>query len=262
MNSTVKLNELKTTMTRLSEPHLILKYSAPVYKWVKDLSETLTTSLDSLMRSPESKALTTGAEQVGQAANGTHSLATSKQYPHLPVVGEITAKDLNQMQLSMFGSLSQIQRLEHRALERCMNSLALQSMKDGHKNTEIIRRVDLVLKMLVNMELLPPEGIIGRQKFMDMPYLHRTALATPISYLEEYRDAIKDAIEDHTDYNADETFSVISGGSIIASTQGYFPMASDLGQRMINRVNALPDTNTRSKVLRDKDRLIKLISSD
>ena len=51
--------------------------------------------------------------------------------------------------------------------------------------------MDLILKLLIDLEILPEEALIGRQKFLDLPYLHRTALATPISYLMEYEDAIK-----------------------------------------------------------------------
>lgn len=143
-----------------------------------------------------------------------------------------------------------------------MNSLATQSLAKGFKNIAVIRRPDLMIKMLIDEGILPDESDLGRQKFCDMGYLQRTALAAPIAYLEERQEEIKEWVEDHTEHFPDDVYNVLIAGSVIGASMGYVELASPALSTLYSRVTALPDTGSRSKVLRSKEAMLNLIDAD
>lgn len=178
------------------------------------------------------------------------------------MLNEITSQDLNQVQLSTFKELSNRMRHEHRAHQAVMNSLSSQSMAKGFKNIAIIRRPDLLIKLLIEEGILPEESGLGRQKFCDMGYLERTALSAPVSFLMENEEKIKEWVEDNTEHFADDVFNILIGGAIIGSSLGMVSLASPTLKRLYSRINALPDTTSKTKVLRSKDRVMTLLSAD
>lgn len=178
------------------------------------------------------------------------------------MLNEITSQDLNQVQLSTYDELSSRMRNEHRAHQSVMNSLTSQSLAKGFKNISVIRRPDVLIQLLVNEGILPEEAELGRQRFCDMGYLERTALSAPISYLMENEERIKEWVEDNTEHFPDDVFNVLIGGAIIGASLGAVPLASPTLRTLYSRINALPDTASKTKVLRQKDRVLALISAE
>lgn len=143
-----------------------------------------------------------------------------------------------------------------------MNSLTTQSLAKGFNNIAVVRRPDLLIKLLIQEGILPDESDIGRQKFCDMGYLERTALMAPIAYLEERQEEIKEWVEDNTEHFPDDVYNVLIAGSVIGASLGYVELSSTALSTLYSRINALPDTNCKTKVLRSKDRVLRLIDAD
>lgn len=178
------------------------------------------------------------------------------------MLNAITSQDLNQVQLSTYGELTTAMRHEHRAHQHVQNSMFLQSLAQGFNNISTIYRPDLLIAQLIHEGILPDTAELGRQKFCDLGHLQRTALSAPVSYLMEKEEEIKQWVEDHTPYNPNDVFNVLIGGAMIGASLGVVPLASPTQAKLYSRVNALPDSHTKIKVLRDKDRILKLLSAD
>ena len=213
------------------------------------------------MKSKQSKE-NTSVKESGHQICGALSTDLMSPPPHLPMLNEITSTDLNKAELSKFGELSSKMRHEHRAHQAVMNSLATQSLAKGFKNIAVIRRPDVLIKLLIEEGILPDESNIGRQKFMGVGYLERTALAAPIAFLEERQERIKEWVEDNTRHFPDDVYNVLIAGSVLGATLGFVEMSSNSLSTLYSRMRALPDTACKTKVLRDKDRMLRLINAD
>ena len=94
-----------------------------------------------------------------------------------------------------------------------------------------------------------------------MPYLERVAINVPVITLVQLEEEIKEHIEDTTNDFADDVFNALIIGAIIASSNGYWKMSSTTSERILACLRALPDTATKSKLLRNTGNLLALISA-
>ena len=248
-------------MIRQTQPHLILPNGSHVWKWVQKHTENLSNAIDSLMTSAK-YSRNTSALEFGEQKTGVLSMQQSVAPPHLPMPNEITAQDLNLIQKEKFGNVSTRMRLEHRAVEKVMNSLSAQSLQKGFNNIAVIYQPQALIRLMVNEGILPEDCGLGRKRFCGTSYLTRTALSAPIAFLEENEEKIKEWVEDNTKHSADDVYNILRAGSVIGASLGYVDLASNTLHTFYSRMRALPDAGSRSKVLRDKDRILRLISSD
>lgn len=153
-------------------------------------------------------------------------------------------------------------RHEHRAYEGVINSLAAQSLKTGFKNIAVVRRPDVLIRLLIEEGILPEDSDLGRQRFHDMGYLQRTALSAPIAFLEERQEQIKEWVEDNTEHTAEDVYNVLRAGAVIGASLGYVRTASPVLNTFYSRIRSLPDTGSKTKILRNKESIINLISAD
>ncbi len=94
-----------------------------------------------------------------------------------------------------------------------------------------------------------------------MPYLERVAINVPVSSLVELEEEIKEHVEDTSHDFADDVFNALVIGSIIAASNGYWKMSGTTSERILACLRVLPDTASKSKLLRNTDNLLALISA-
>jgi len=182
----------------------------------------------------------------------------------MPIYRGITSQDLN----NKVRELNQrqptpVERREHRAYARLVESLDKASLKEGHNHFEIIRRIDLIIKGLVKAGILNDDAVIGRQEFFGLSRLERTALNTSMYVLmdPDTEAAIKAWTEDNTSADPDEVYRILLAGSVIACSTGEFlDFASLPLQRLTSRVNTL-DVRSRMKVVQSKSTTLNLVSA-
>ena len=154
------------------------------------------------------------------------------------------------------------QRHECRAVARAMNSMSLLSIKDGNNHEVVITQIHRIVERLVAAGVLPADAVLGRQEFLGVPYLKRTAVASPISYLDSYEEDIKAYIEDNLpQYNPDDVFNILLIGSVIGGTQGFYSFEAPILNKLVTVTNALPGTTTKMTLLRNPESLEKLLLS-
>lgn len=143
-----------------------------------------------------------------------------------------------------------------------MNSMALLSIKEGNNHEAVITQIHRVVERLVHAGVLPKDAVVGRQEFLGVPYLKRTAIASPVSYLEEYEEDIKAYIEDNMpQYNPDDVYNILLIGSVIGGTQGFYVFNTPILNRLVRVTDALPGTSNKMAVLRNPESLEKLLLS-
>jgi hypothetical protein len=157
---------------------------------------------------------------------------------------------------------TRVQRHECRAVARALNSMSLLSIKEGNNHDVVITQIHRIIERLVAVGVLPADAVIGRQEFLGVPYLKRTAIASTIFYLDEYEEVIKDYIEDNLpQYNPDDVFNILLIGSVIGSTLGFSTFDAPILNKLVRVTNALPGTTTKMSVLRSPESLEKLLLS-
>ena len=128
-------------------------------------------------------------------------------------------------------------RREHRAFVKGLQTLIRNSVCDGHFHNHIIKRPDILVSRLVRAGLFDKDAVLGRLKFGNM---RRTGLNVTMRYLVWHEQAIKDFIEDKTDYDADEAFNVLCFGVIIAVMSGDTEAESPVIHRIADITSVLP----------------------
>ncbi len=152
------------------------------------------------------------------------------------------------------------QRHECRAVARAMNSMSVLSIKEGNNHEVVITQIHRIVERLVEAGVLPADAVVGRQEFLGVPYLKRTAVASPISYLDSYEEDIKAYIEDNLPkYNPDDVFNILLIGSVIGGTQGFYKFEAPIINKLVTVTNALPGTTNKMAVLRNADSLEALL---
>lgn len=174
----------------------------------------------------------------------------------------VTSQDLNKVQLSISGELTDEMRWEHRAHERVMESVNNGSLREGFQNLHIVRHPNVLIDQMVADGALPTDCKIGKTKFMGLSKFQRTAIATPVTYLMQYEGRIHNWIEDHTSHNPIDVFNVLLACAVIGASQGHCNTASAALSALYRTVRELPSGKARTKLLRDKERTLKLISGD
>lgn len=152
-------------------------------------------------------------------------------------------------------------RYEHRATVETVDSLAEGSVQKGCRNTEKVQRPDIIVEGLISAGILPKEALVGREKFAGIPYLERTCVNVPLGFLEKHKETILAWVEDNTEVFCEDAYGALRVGSIIAASVGLYTPASPLLTSLLGRLNTLPDTTSKLKVLRNPERLLALASA-
>lgn len=163
--------------------------------------------------------------------------------------------------MTLTGALSTLQRREHRALIKAIDSLAQQSIQKGCKNLNVVYRTDNHAKALIKNGLLPRNSYLGRMKLFGMPYLERVAVNVPLSYLIKQEEDIKIFIEDNFSDFCEDVFNALVIASVIAGSNGYWQMSSQVNSRILSRIGVMPDTASKSKILRNPESILALVSA-
>lgn len=137
-------------------------------------------------------------------------------------------------------AINEIKRREVRAFVRVVHALVDKSVQHGTNNLSVYKRPDAVIKLLISMNRLPKDSLVGREGFFDLTHLVRASLNVSLYYLMTYESEIKAAIEDFTDKDADEVFNILLISSVIHSTNDGQPFQTQTLNKMVARVNALP----------------------
>lgn len=228
-------------------------------------SLTQPTELKTSSKKPSGSARNTQenlSKETSCLSSGSPSKVQLTQFvPSVPL-NVITSQDLNQIVLQTSDNLTQAKRVEHRAVQRVFNSLSQGSLQKGHHHQYVIRRPDRIIRGLVNAGLLPSYAEMGRQDFLGLTAFERTAINTPIWYLESHKEEIMDWIEDNTDDEPEEVFRILQAGSIIGASTGAYECMSEAVNRLAGRLNALPSGKARMAVLRNPGSLVALISAN
>lgn len=145
---------------------------------------------------------------------------------------------------------------------KAIDSLAEQSIRNGCKNLRVVYRTDRHVKGLIRAGILPEGCLLGRMKLFGLPYLTRVAINVPVSFLVTKEEEIKEWVEDYTEDFPDDVFNALIIASIIAGSNGYWKMASMVGHRILARVGVMPDTASKSRILRDPESLLALVKAD
>lgn len=137
-----------------------------------------------------------------------------------------------------------------------------QSIQKGFNNQSVIRRTDRIVHGLINAGILPHDCYLGRMNWFGSPYLKRVAINVEFAFLADKKDDIMEwvferGIEDHPE----DVFNALVLGSFIAGSHGYWKMAAPILQRFTNVMAVMPDTSTRTKILRDPSTIIRLSSA-
>lgn len=130
-------------------------------------------------------------------------------------------------------------RREHRAFVKGLQTLIRNSVCDGHFHNHVIKRPDLLIAQLIKAGIFDDGAVLGRLKFGNM---NRTGLNVTMRRLVVREQEIKDFIEDHTDYDADEAFNVLCFGVIIAVMNGNTEAESPVIHRIADISSALPSS--------------------
>lgn len=140
--------------------------------------------------------------------------------------------------------------------------MSVLSIKEGNNHEAVITQIHAIVNRLVKAGVLPADAVVGRQEFLGVPYLKRTAVASPISYLDSYEEDIKAYIEDNLPrYNPDDVFNVLLIGSVIGGTQGFYRFEAPILNKLVKVMNALPGTSNKMSILRNPDSLQALLLS-
>ncbi len=141
-----------------------------------------------------------------------------------------------------------------------MNSMSVLSIKEGNNHEVVITQIHRIVERLVKAGVLPADAIVGRQEFLGVPYLKRTAIASPVRYLEQYEEDIKAYIEDNLPrYNPDDVYNILLIGSVIGGTQGFYVFETQILNKLVRVTDALPGTSNKMAVLRNADSLEALL---
>ena len=96
----------------------------------------------------------------------------------------------------------------------------------------------MYLKYLVKIGVVPESAIVGR---LGVGTFTRTGAAISISYLDENKDEILDALEDKfANIDPEEVFRILEQGSILAAYHGLVEVQSEAVQRFIHVVRNVP----------------------
>ena len=147
-------------------------------------------------------------------------------------------------------------RREHRAFVKALESVIAQSVCDGHMNTKVIQRPDVLIKRLVNAGIFETDAVLGRIKFGT---LERTGLNVTMRYLVQREEEIKNFIEDNTDYKADEAYDVLAFGIIMATMNGTQEANSPAIQQISSVMRVLPPSMQQA-LIDSKENIKRLLS--
>lgn len=173
----------------------------------------------------------------------------------------VSAQDLNKVQLSMSGELTDGDRYEHRAHAHVMLSVDSGSLKEGFRNLSVVRDIHHIINLMVSKGVIPAECKIGRQSMMGLSRFNRTALNTPVAYLWEHQARIRNWVEDNTKYNANDVFNALLAGAVIGASLGYTKTRSQALRNLYTGVRMLPTGKARTKLLADREQCLRLMSS-
>ena len=128
-------------------------------------------------------------------------------------------------------------RREHRAFVKAIQTMMNNCVRDAHNHNHAILRPDLLIKKMIKAGLFDEDALLGRIKFGS---IERTGLNVTMRYLVYHEQELKDFIEDHTDYDADEAFNVLCFGVIISVMQGSTEVESPVVSNMRAVISKLP----------------------
>jgi hypothetical protein len=101
----------------------------------------------------------------------------------------------------------------------------------------VIQRPDALINKLISVGIFNEDAVLGRLQFGPMK---RTGLNVTMRYLVFREQEIKNVIEDHTSYDADEAFNVLCFGVVLAVTQGLTEAESPMVGKVAKVVKVLP----------------------
>ena len=133
------------------------------------------------------------------------------------------------------------------------------SLKEGFRNVNVIREIHHIIDLMVMAGVLD-ECKIGKQAMMGLTRFQRTALKTPVPYLWEHQNRIKNWIEDHTHYNANDVFNALLAGAVIGASLGHTETYSKALRNLYTGVQNLPSGKARTKLLANREECLRLCS--
>ena len=142
-----------------------------------------------------------------------------------------------------------------------MQSVDSGSLMEGFRNTYVIRDIHHIIDLMIREGVIPEDSKLGVMPMMGLSKFQRTAINTPIPYLWQHQTRIKNWIEDNTPYSANNVFNALLAGAVIGASLGYTVTYSKALRNLYREVRALPSGRARTKLLRDRDECLKVISS-
>lgn len=152
-------------------------------------------------------------------------------------------------------------RLVARGFEKSLESLAQQSVQKGYSNVDMVTHLEAIVNALIAEGLLPADCYIGRQKFLMLSGLERSAITVPVEFLESRREDILNWIEDNWDLNAESVFNALRNGSVIATSLGLVPCSNPVVKQLCDHMQSLPSGKARMKALRNRQDTLKQLSA-
>lgn len=128
-------------------------------------------------------------------------------------------------------------RREHRAFVKAIQTMMTKCARDAHNHNHAILRPDLLIKKLIDAGYITKEAVRGRIK---LGSIERTGLNVPMASLTYREHELKDFIEDHTNYDADEAYNILCFGVILSAMDGSTAVESPVISEMQAIMSKLP----------------------
>lgn len=218
----------------------VMDAARELFRWEPPQTEKVTKDSNELKPSlTKSQNYTAGISTEGyqKPIGKTSRSNTVSSNTTLTYAGADTAQSWNEAERNLNGTLTTGQRVEHRAVARFHNSMNLDSTQKGHKNNAIYTQVHHYINHLVKVGIFPASAVVGR---LDVGGYTRTALLLDVSYINQFRKEITEAVEDKFGVDPDEVFQVLEQASCIAAYHGLTEFNGEVLKRFQKMMVTMP----------------------
>jgi len=238
---------------------IVMDSAKQLFRWVPSINELETSftqkSLPNLNQSMQSSETTSSLKN--QYSQKTIGDASHNNVMHSKTSLMFAGPDNAQAWIELMkkangGYVTQLERVEARALAKVHNSVYLNSSQAGHKNDRAYTQIHNYINYLVEINVLPQESVVGRLNFANYT---RTGLAVPVSYLEANEDLICQALEDrYPKTDAEEIYKIMLQASIMAAYHRLVDFKAPALQHWAKTISVLP-TSVQSMMFNSAEHL-------